>query len=119
MKKYEIYRAEYAKGRTYQEIADEYGVSKQCVAQACNLYGYSRFTTITAEKCIYVNLREWMNKNRIKRSRLMYMTGLEPVCNNYSTFNNYITGKTEPKKGFIDKLIKVTGLPYEKLFKEG
>ena len=119
MKKFEVYRAEKAAGLTYQEIADKYGVSKQCVAQACNLYGYSKFTPITAEKCIYVHLREWMNKNRIKRSRLMYMMGLEPICNNYATFNNHITGKTEPKKGFIDRLIKVTGLPYEMLFKVG
>lgn len=119
MKKGDLYREEYKKGLSVTEIAKKYGVSKQAVSQCCCVYGKRIFKEFTQEQCIYFHLREWMNRNKIKKSTLMKMVGLEPLSANYTTFNNYLTGKTEPRKGFIDKLIRVTGLPYAMLFWEG
>lgn len=119
MKKGDLYREEYKKGLSITEIARKYGVSKQCVSQCCCVYNKRVFKEITKEQCIYYHLREWMNVNKVKKSALMKMLGLEPLTKNYARFNNYLSGKNEPKKGFIDKLIRVTGLPYAMLFKEG
>ncbi len=114
-----LYREERKKGMKLQEIADKYGVSKQCVSQACCVYGDRKFKEITSQECIYFHLREWMNVNKIKKSALMFRVGLEPLSANYEKFNKILTGKSEPKKGLIDKLIRVTGLPYAMLFWEG
>lgn len=114
-----IYRAERKRGLTVGEIADKYGVSKQCVSQACCVYGEREFKPLTNTECIYLHLREWINTNKIKRSRLIYLLGLEPVGANYTKMNKILTGKGEPKKGLIDKLIKLTGIPYAMLFWEG
>lgn len=118
-KKCEIYREERAKGLTLQQIADKYGVSKQCVSESCCMGNKNKFKEITHQDCIYLHLREWMNLNKVKKSALMHMVGLEPVSAYYSTFKGYLTGKSEPKKGLIDKLIRVTGIPYAMLFWEG
>ena len=119
MKKGDLYREDYKNGLKVGEIAIKYGVSKQAVSQCCCVYGKHKFKPIPKEKCIYMHLREWMNVNKVKRSGLMHMVGLEPLHNNYKKFNSYLTGNTEPKKSLIDKLIKVTGLPYAMLFWEG
>lgn len=111
-----IYRAERKKGRTYQDIANEYGVSRQMVCQACLPFESLRFRVVKPEECIYVNIRNWLNQNRIVRAKLLAMLDLEPMSESYYRIKMILRGKSEPKKSLIDNLMKLTGLSYEKLF---
>ena len=119
MKKGELYRKEYLSGLSVTEIAKKYGVSKQAVSQCCCVYGKRLFRPYTKKECIYMHLRDWLNTNEVKISQLVLMLGREPEGSYHTTIARYLTGKTEPRKGFIDKLIRVTGLPYAMLFWEG
>ena len=111
-----IYRAERKKGRTYQDIADEYGVSRQMVAQACAPFQTLRYRVLKADDCVYVNIREWLNKKRMSRKTLVFALGLENCTNNYNTIKAVLRGESEPRKGLIDKLMILTGFSYEQLF---
>lgn len=115
-----LYRADRKKGLTYQAIADKYGVSKQCVYQACAAYRTNtRFREFTPKQCIYINLRNWLNDNRINLKELICRLGLEPLSVNYGRICQYLTGYCYPQKKMIDKFISVTGLTYEQLFELG
>ena len=111
-----IYRAERKKGRTYQDIANEYGVSRQMVYQACSPFETLRFRIIKPEDCVYVNIRNWLNSHRISRAKLLAMLGLEPMAETKYRIKVVLRGESEPKKSLIDKLMILTGLSYEKLF---
>ena len=65
MKKYELYRLEREKGLSYREIASKYGVSMQNIAQACAKSNPCHFRFWTDEQCIYPNVRNWLNENKI------------------------------------------------------
>lgn len=118
LKKWEIYRAERDKGLTYREIAEKYGVSHQCVAIACARFSPTHFRYITEKGCIYVNLRNWMNKNMVSISELARRMGYQGSATSSTRISEYLAGRSNPRKQFIDKMIEVTGLPYEKLFEE-
>lgn len=116
MKKYAMYRAERENGLTYQQIADKYGVSKQNVQQACGKYQPKRFRYFNEKHCIYVNFRKWLNDNNITCSELIRRIGWEPVYENHKKIRKILCGMAFPRKPLIDKLIEITGLPYEQLF---
>ena len=56
---------------TYQEIADKYGVSRQVVGQACGKANPCRFRFWKDTACIYPNVRNWLNDNKISKSELV------------------------------------------------
>lgn len=116
MKKAEIYRMERNSGLTFQEIADKYGVSKQFVHQMCSESTDSLFRGWLKERCIYVNLRNWMNDNKISKKELLQRLGLEALSGNYKRIGHYLKGECYPPKQMIDKFIEVTGLTYEELW---
>ena len=118
MTKFELYRAERNKGLTYREIAKKYGVSYQCVAQACAKSNPRAFQFHKETEIIYPNLRKWMNDNKISTSELVRRLGFCSYSNSVNMFRSYLKGKNHFRKPTIDKLIEVTGLPYEELFKE-
>ena len=111
-----IYREERKKGRTYQDIADGYGVSRQMVAQACSPFETLRFRVVKPEDCVYVNIRNFLNKKRMSRKTLVYALGLEPCTNNYYSINAVLRGQSDPRKSLIDKLMILTGFSYQQLF---
>lgn len=110
------YREERQNGLTFQEIADKYGVSRQCVAQACSGLTKKHFRYHKEDRFAYPNLCKWMNDNRVSTSELLQMMGLEPVANNHERIRAVCCGKLEPRKHTIDKLLSVTGTSYEWLF---
>lgn len=114
--KTEFYRDERAKGKTYTQIAQECGVSPQAVSRACADLGDGRFRAWTAQRCIYPNLRSWLNDNRVSLTAFIGRMGLAASGVTTSRFSDYFRGRCFPGKKTIDKMLKVTGLTYEQLW---
>lgn len=115
-KKSDLYRADRETGMTYKEIAEKHGVSFQMVCQACAKYNPKSFRYITEHACIFPNLRNWMNKNKVSPRELLRRMGMEPNHGNASRLQTHLTGRSELRKRTIDMLIEITGMPYEELF---
>jgi transcriptional regulator with XRE-family HTH domain len=103
-------------GLRYADIARKHGVSRQYVSAICGRYNPSRFRFITETGCAYPNLRQWMNENKVSLFELLRRMGFEVHSANSERLRSYMTGRAEPRKPYIDKLIAVTGMPYEMLF---
>lgn len=107
MKKKDIYNAELAQGKTYQEIADMYGISRQAVYQSVN------WKSGKGLRKRWPRLLLWIDQNNVSQKELAQMAGVS--C---PTLSDWLHGLHEPKKPNIDALLKVTGLTYEELFAE-
>ena len=68
-------------------------------------------TVITEKGCIYPNLRRWLNNDRRRRDR--FFKAMRGV-----TIRDMLNGSRQPKKDTIDKMLALTGMTYEELFKE-
>jgi transcriptional regulator with XRE-family HTH domain len=108
MKRREIYIAERAQGKTYRQIAEEYGVSFQGVYSAVN---YSRRTKEKIRR--WKRLSLWMEENNKTEADLTRLLGCSTgvLC-------GWRTWKGDPSMHYINKLLEVTGIPYEELFAE-
>lgn len=93
---------------SYTEIAEKHGVSRQCVHQACTK---KKHYQVKPQACIFVHLREWMNENKISKMILSEMAEFS-----YTALDRYLKGESDAPKRFIDKMIELTGIPYETLF---
>lgn len=102
-------------GLKCKDIADALGCSRQYISMVCGGRSPSRFQYI-GDKCIYPNLRKWMNENKVSRTELLRRMGLVTKTANYTRITNYIYGQYDPSKRFIDRMLKITGLTYETLF---
>ena len=116
--KADIYLAERAKGKTYREIAEQYGVSFQCVAIVCGKQDNARFRGWTAERCVYPNVRNWMNENKVSLKEFVRRMGEIPSSKSVACYSAYFKGSCYPSKAKIDKMLAVTGLTYEKFWEE-
>lgn len=103
-------------GLTHREIAERFGVSRQYVAMVCGRFDPVYFSPIGKE-CIYPNLRKWMNIHKVSRKEFLRRMDLTPSSNNYDRLNSYLYGIGYPRKPYIDKMLAITGLTYEELFK--
>lgn len=101
-----------ADGRTFQEIADAYGVSRQYIQQLCKAKEWH-----SNEKIVYTNLREYMQVNRISYRDLGISLGY-PETSASTNAENLLYGKTEMTVNAIQKLKELTGLSYEKIIKK-
>lgn len=108
-----------AAGMTYEEIGTKYGVSRQRVGQICGKWNKYYFKVIKKDGCVYVNLRNWMNENSVSRNELARRMGMEPTGETLARLRSYLTGRNNPPKTYIDRLIKATGMNYEMLFEVG
>lgn len=106
------------KGLTYQEIANELGISKQAVAQSLSKYSPSYFRNVRHETCIYKGLRYWMNENKVTIAEFLRKMGVKPYYRNYQNFVDRMSGRTEFRKKEIDVILAFTGMTYEECFKE-
>ena len=103
-------------GKTYKNIADEVGCSKQYVALVCGKTNPNKFRYIQNDQCVYPNLRKWMNENKISRKALIRLSKCYESTGSSVHLSHFLQGVTEPTKQVIDRLIETTGIPYEVLF---
>ena len=121
IEKQELMRADRAQGMTYKQISEKYGISKQRVQQIVG-GGTDRvkacFRGITEKDCIYPNLRKWMNDNKVSKAELCRRLFGNSHPQLQDRARAWLNGRNHPSKLNIDRLIEVTGLTYEELFKE-
>jgi predicted transcriptional regulator len=103
-------------GMTYRQIADHFGISYQAVAQALGEYNPNHFKYISETGCVYPNLRKWLNDNKVGKSEFARRCGYANVYCNKKRMDYYLTGRNDPPKNVIDKILMVTGLTYEQAF---
>ena len=100
-------------GMSLQEIADKFGVTRQCIAQLLPASSPSFRHPTNADKCIYPAIREYMQKNRMTYSRMASLCGVTSM-----TIYNCLTGEVTPTKKTIDRVLEVTQMTYEEAFKK-
>ena len=103
-------------GMTMQQIAEKYGITKQYVSTITCQIGTGHFQRVTVKRCVYPNLRAWMNNHRVGVTELAGRVGISMEANNIETLRNVLRGRTQPKKNLIEKLLSITGMTYEQLF---
>ena len=102
-------------GMSYKDIAAKYGVSYQCVGDACRKYGVT-FRRHSESEVPFPYLRKWLNDNKVTRSDFARMMGLQPHNKTCDRITAWISGKHDPSKKSIDRMLAVTGLTYEQFF---
>lgn len=105
-------------GMTCQQVAEKHGTTKQYVSQITCRCRRSGHKTVTADQCIYPNLRNWMNDHKISRPELLDRMYLARASGNINKLRCILRGETMPKKDWIDGLLEATGMSYERLFAE-
>ena len=117
----DLMRADRAQGMSYRQIGEKYGLSRQRVFQIIGCTTDRResyFRCITEKDCIYPNIRKWMNDNKVSKAEFCRRVFGNSHSQNWHHISNWLGGRRYPLKKSIDKLIEVTGLTYEELFKE-
>ncbi len=105
-------------GASYQQIADEFGISKQRVAQIIGGTKEHLFRFFSKERCIYSGLRKWLNDNKVSVCELTRRLYGNSNGKSVIRTREKLKGKTELTKTYIDKLLKITGLTYEEMVGE-
>lgn len=106
------------KGMTYQEIADSMGISKAYVAILLDkTVKTSNFHIWPIELSPYPVLTQWMNDNQITRQELAEKLGYSPSTGSYYIITKIMRTDKFTKKE-IDKLLEITGMTYEELFRK-
>ena len=103
-------------GKTYQDIADEFGVSRQRVFQMIGSGDPKFFRYISTKGCIYKGVRKYMNDNKISMAELVRKLYGNYVPRNFYSVRNKLSGVTDITKKHIDKILEITGLTYEEAF---
>lgn len=108
------------KGMTLREIADDTGLSYQQVfadLKGCGIDGY--FRAFTPKKCIYPNLRRWLNENRVTTKELCLRMYGNDLAANRQSISRFMKGyAVDISKSVIDRYISATGMTYEELFEK-
>ena len=103
-------------GKTYQAIADEFGISKQRVQQLIGTRDARYFRHIKKTACIYKGIRTYLNDNKISVAEFVRRVYgcYHPVY--MSRIMSKLRGSNDIQKRYIDKILEVTGLTYEVAF---
>ena len=100
-------------GKSYQYIADKFGVSRQRIHQILNC-PYNRKNK-TATLCIYKGLSEVIYNRKISVSKLSEATGINT---DRVTLGHKLKGESDFKISEIKKILKFTGMTFEECFAE-
>ena len=106
----------YEDDKTYQEIGDAFGISRQRVFQMIGAGNPKRFRKITPLQCIYKGIRKFMNDNKISLNEMTRRVYGNTTPGNYQHTRKRLNGDIEISKTHIDKLLSITGLTYEAAF---
>lgn len=112
--KVEMYRMR-LEGKSYQVIADRFGVSRQYVyqliGQQCKSEPYRNVNVP------YTGLKKWMNESRYSVAELSRESG---CTDNHSkgTIASYLQGSPRMDIDSIRKILRFTGLTFEEAFGE-
>lgn len=100
-------------GYTYQYVADYYGVTRQRIFQLCPKYSTrsGKLGRPVGSSYIYRNFVKYLEDRNIGIMQFCKECGLHSNC-----VIGVMTGKKNPNKTIIDKLLKGTGMKYEDLF---
>lgn len=110
----------HAAGYTQSEIAGMVGVTRQRVSQILHTgKRRKKFKPVTAVVCRYVNVRNWMNENKVSFAELARRVSSEQNTASYVLLRRWLCDGANITKKNIDRLIAATGLSYEKLFEVG
>ena len=102
-------------GYNFSEIAERFGVSRQCVQQHYN--GNTRVGRNKVQKCVYPMLEQWLTTNR--ESYMSLGRKLFPGSTNPSArVQRIMVGKEKYYSlDIIKKLSDITGMTFEEMFK--
>ena len=103
-------------GYTYQEIADKYGITRQCVQQSIvNFVEKERNVRKSAlDRCIYPNIKKWMIDNDISMIKLSKICGRTEK--NTGAVRPKLNGEREFKISEIKAILKESGKTFEYMF---
>lgn len=103
-------------GCTYQEIADKFGITRQCVHQS--IANFTRKEDCVRkspiDRCIYPNLSKWMYENKINLVRLNKIIGRS--LTNTKRTSQKMRGESEFKISEIKSILKESGKTFEYMF---
>lgn len=112
--KVEMYRMR-LEGKSYQAIADRFGVSRQYVyqliGQQCKSEPYRNVNVP------YTGLKKWMNESRYSIAELARESGCTDN-HRYVTITSYLQGSPRMDIDSIRKILRFTGLTFEEAFGE-
>lgn len=102
---------------TYGEIADAMGVSRSYVALLLkDTVKKPNFHRWAWDSTPYPVLTQWMNEHQMSKMQLATALGYSPSSNSqYIVYRRMREGNLS--KSEIDKLIQITGISYENLFR--
>lgn len=103
-----------SEGMSYRQIAAEFGISYQRVHQMIGTECH--FRPVKEDECIYKGLRDWMNENRYSRTHFVRLLYGKTQSETQKRIAGVLRGKGCTKT-LIDRILDVTGLPYEVAFK--
>lgn len=102
------------KGFTYEAVGNVLGISRQAVHQFVR-YRVTNHNSL-GRKTIYPNLLKWSIEHKCTKSIFLTRMGFEADCGNIAKLSRVLSGKQQPSKNYIDKMLQVTGLSYEMMF---
>lgn len=98
----------YAAGMTQKALAAEYCVSQALIQKRCG----GPYRSYKKAKIKYKGIAEYIIDKKISNRKFAEIAGI-----NYVSFYYVLTGRSEPNKKTIDKILMSTGLTYEEAFK--
>lgn len=102
-------------GCTYQEIANKFGVTKQCIQQNIGVIGATRDNECRvlrlSKNCIYDGLAKFIKENEVNSAVLADVIG---VCK--ASAHQRIVGERNFNISDIYKILNYTGMTFEECF---